>query len=84
MPPESSARKYIAKRGVANRYNVVPRTVDRWVKAKILPPPAREINTRKYWDAASLDEHDRQQTAAAGAKGQVKSIPKEKTTNPAA
>ena len=72
MPTPASAptRKYLAKRGVATRYGVVPRTIDRWVERKVLPPADRKINSRDYWDEDGLDEHDRQQTVAAGAKGQ--------------
>ena len=70
FPASASARKYIAKRGVATRYGVVPRTIDRWVEKKVLPPADLKINTRDYWDEDRLDEHDRQQTIAAGVKSQ--------------
>jgi DNA-binding transcriptional MerR regulator len=63
-------RRYITKRGVARRYDVTPRTLDRWKKTKILPPADRTVNGREYWDETGLDEHDRQLVAelAANAK----------------
>jgi hypothetical protein len=61
------ARRYITKRSVATRYNVTPRTVDRWKKAKILPPADRTVNGREYWNEGGLDEHDRQLVAELAA-----------------
>jgi hypothetical protein len=60
FPTSTPARKYIPKRSVAQRYGVTPRTVDRWKKAKILPPADRTVNGRQYWNEGGLDEHDRQ------------------------
>jgi hypothetical protein len=37
-----------------------PRTVDRWKKAKIIPPADRTVNGREYWNEGGLDDHDRQ------------------------
>jgi hypothetical protein len=66
-PVEIANRKFISKRTVAERYNVVPRTVDRWIEAKILPPSDLQINKRHYWDEAALDRHDRASTTERGA-----------------
>ena len=70
IPTSAPARRYITKRGVATRYSVTPRTVDRWKKAKIIPPADRTVNGRQYWNEGGLDEHDRQLVAelAAAAK----------------
>jgi hypothetical protein len=75
--PEVTGRKFTAKRGVANRYGVVPRTIDRWVAAEVFPPADRKINTRDYWDEATLEAHDRAQTVATatGRKGEPKAPP---------
>jgi hypothetical protein len=68
--PEVTGRKFSNKRALAIRYGVVPRTIDRWVKAKILPPPDLTINNRDYWYDARIDAHDHASTAArAAAKG---------------
>ena len=61
--PELTGRKFAPKTAVATRYTVSTKTVDRWVKRGILPPPALAINNRKYWDEAALDERDRGRAA---------------------
>ena len=63
FPASAPVRKYIPKRSVAQRYGVTPRTVDRWKKAKILPPADRTVNGRQYWNEGGLDDHDRQLVA---------------------
>jgi hypothetical protein len=80
-PAAASARKYIAKRGVATRYGVVPRTIDRWVEKQILPPADRTINTRQYWSEDGLDAHDRAQTVAAGAGKGTKRQPDDQSAH---
>jgi DNA-binding transcriptional MerR regulator len=40
------------------RYNVVDRTIDRWVESGILPPPL-VINKRRYWDEEELEQRER-------------------------
>ena len=67
IPTSAPARRYITKRGVATRYNVTPRTVDRWKKAKILPPADLTVNGREYWNEGGLDDHDRQLVAELAA-----------------
>lgn len=67
-PPSTSSRKFIGKSKLAVRYDdVTVRTIDRWLEAKILPPPDLVRNGRPFWDEARLDEHDRR-TVAVGAK----------------
>jgi hypothetical protein len=61
------ARQYLSKRGVATRYNVTRRTVDRWKGKKIIPPADLTINGREYWNEGGLDEHDRQLVAELAA-----------------
>ena len=57
------ARKLTA-RALQERYGVVDRTLDRWVKAGILPEPMR-INHRRYWDEAQVEERDRARSERA-------------------
>lgn len=58
-----SQKRFIDKRAVGRRYGGRhPRTVDRWVKGKVIPPPDQVINDRPYWDEDNLDAHDRQRT----------------------
>jgi hypothetical protein len=64
----SRKRKYLAKRTVAVRYDVTPRTIDRWTKARTFPASDIIINGRHYWIEQHLDQHDRRRTVehAAG------------------
>ncbi len=56
-------KRLIGSRAVGTRYGITQRTVDRWVKAQVLPPPDRKIRNRRYWDEAGLDRHDRRAVA---------------------
>jgi predicted site-specific integrase-resolvase len=59
------SKKLMRKRAVAERYGVrALRTIERWTRGGVLPPPDQVINGRPYWDEATLDAHDRQQTIA--------------------
>jgi len=50
-PPKPKKQKRLeSQRAFAERHGVSPRTIDRWVKAGILPAPTAVIRTRKYWD----------------------------------
>lgn len=59
--------RLVPARGVAIRYGVSLRTLDRWLKRKVIPPPDRIINDRRYWYLESLETADRQHTLNAGA-----------------
>jgi hypothetical protein len=62
-------KKFLGKRAVSARYgNRHPRTIERWVRAGVLPQPDQIIRGRWYWDEATLDKHDRRQTVAAAAE----------------
>jgi hypothetical protein len=56
-------RKLIT-RGLTYRFNVVDRTIYRWVEAGILPRPTY-INNRKYWEEDEVIEADRALRAAS-------------------
>ena len=57
-------KSMLPKRLVAARYNVVPRTVERWIDAGIMPHP-EYINKRTYWDEHTLDAWDAARKSAA-------------------
>ena len=59
--------RLIGARGVADRYGISLRSVDRWLARKVIPSPDRVINSRRYWLLSSLDAADRQHTASAAA-----------------
>jgi hypothetical protein len=56
----STSRSYVPKRGVAERYGVSTRSVDRWRNDPSVgfPAPAMQINERCYWAAEDLDAFD--------------------------
>jgi hypothetical protein len=59
QPACTEPRRRLPTAAVAQRYNVVPRTIDRWAKAPELDFPAAEvINRRRYWDEDALDAWD--------------------------
>jgi hypothetical protein len=63
------AKQYRRKAEVAGRYRVTPRTVDRMVGDKRLPPPVYLGGGRiPLWDEEQLDEADRAATAAPRSK----------------
>jgi hypothetical protein len=56
-------RKYLRKRGVAERYSCHERSVERMVKDGRIPPPKYLPNSRiPLWDEEGLDENDRRAT----------------------
>jgi predicted DNA-binding transcriptional regulator AlpA len=60
----SSSKKYLRKKRVADRYGVVERTVDRWVELNRLPKPVYLPGSRiPLFAEDELDEHDRRATA---------------------
>jgi hypothetical protein len=69
--PEITGKKYSGKRAVGERYGGrSPRTIDRWVKAGILPPPDLYMGRHPLWADETLNQHDRQAVIArAAAKG---------------
>jgi DNA-binding transcriptional MerR regulator len=63
MSTPQSTKRLLPTRQVGARYGVTPRTVDRWKRRKMLPPPDLTINNRHYWYEDGLDQHDRQLVA---------------------
>jgi hypothetical protein len=50
--------KLLPTRAVMRRYDIVDRTVARWIEAGILPEPIR-IRGRKYWPESALVKLER-------------------------
>jgi hypothetical protein len=61
MKTSRKLKKLLRKRQVCERYgNVTPRTIERKVKDKTLPPPIYPFNNKiPFWDEDELDDHDR-------------------------
>jgi predicted DNA-binding transcriptional regulator AlpA len=53
----------LTTRALCQRYDVVDRTIDRWVATGILPKPLY-INNRRYWDEAEVEQHERDRMGA--------------------
>jgi hypothetical protein len=64
MPPiKQLPRKYLRKAGVAERYAVDVRTVDRMAKDRRIPPPKYLPGSRiPLWAEDELDKSDRRAT----------------------
>jgi hypothetical protein len=62
--PKKKSKQRLTHSAFAALRGVSGRTIDRWVAAKILPPP-EYVNGRKYWDP---DVEPRQDAAAAAAE----------------
>ena len=58
------SKKYLRKRGVAARYDVVERTIERMVEDGRIPFPVYLPGSRiPLWDIEGLDANDRRATA---------------------
>jgi hypothetical protein len=65
------AKHYLRKAGVAARYGVNVRSIDRWVELKKIPTPIYLSGSRlPLWDVDALDANDRE----AAARGRVASF----------
>lgn len=65
-----SVRK-ITSRVLCERYDVVTRTIDRWVEAGILPEP-EYINSIRYWDQDEVEERERERRRLPSEERQAK------------
>jgi len=57
--------RMLTKRLIAQRYDIVDRTADRWLKNKILPESDERINGRLYWREDKLEQHERARMKAS-------------------
>lgn len=59
-------RQLLSARRVADRYSIHIRSLSRWIKRKVIPPPDGIICERRYWYSDNLDAADRRRTLEAG------------------
>lgn len=51
--------RHVSTREVAERYNVVPRTIERWLtRPELKFPQPVVINKRRYWSLRALRKYD--------------------------
>ena len=49
---------------LSKRYDRTPRTINRWKREKILPPPDGAINGRDYWYPETIEANERERFGA--------------------
>ena len=49
---------------LARRYRVDPRTITRWQKSGVLPPPDLRINGLPYWNEETIAANEREKLSA--------------------
>ena len=49
---------------LATRYDVDPRTINRWRKAGVLPEPDLDINKMPYWAEETIIANEREKLSA--------------------
>jgi hypothetical protein len=59
MPAQTQIVRYFSKRQLANRYNVCPRSIERWVQNKKFPPGVQLPNGHWAWPDVVVEEHER-------------------------
>ena len=73
---EKVKARRLPTRALCARYDVVDRTIDRWLARELLPPPII-INGRRYWDEAELEKFERarmgQPLPASATRGRFRS-----------
>jgi hypothetical protein len=64
----TSHGRLLGRRAVGQRYGgKSSRTVERWKKRRVIPPPDLMILNREYWYEDTLERHDRQLVAERAA-----------------
>jgi predicted site-specific integrase-resolvase len=58
LEDNSKPKRRLRTRSLCERYDIVGRTVDRWVEQGILPPPMK-INGRRFWDEDEIEQRER-------------------------
>jgi hypothetical protein len=62
-------KQYHQKPGLAERYRVTTRSIDRWVEKKVFPSPdIRLPNGRPAWSDETIERHEQQAVAIAAAQ----------------
>jgi hypothetical protein len=64
MTPSTRPKSLLPSRAVGERYGGKhTRTISRWWRAGVIPPPDAVVHGRPYWAEETLDRHDRERAA---------------------
>jgi DNA-binding transcriptional MerR regulator len=72
------SKKLLPTRALCERYDIVDRTIDRWVEQGILPAPTI-INNRRYWPEDEIEKRERAGMHPAGGRAAACNRPKPPT-----
>jgi hypothetical protein len=64
MHSKPNIRRKLRATDLAARYGADPRTIYRWRKAGVLPPPDFIINNAPFWDEESIEVNERERLSA--------------------
>ncbi len=56
---DTQPKRLLRNTDLINRYGKTQRTLDRWKRDKILPPPDLVINGAPYWHEATIEANER-------------------------
>jgi len=62
---DTQPRRLLRNTDLLNRYGKTQRTIDRWKRDKILPPPDLVINGAPYWHEATIVANERTRFSGA-------------------
>lgn len=62
---QSQIQFWFSQRTLAERYDVTPRTIQRWVKSGKLPPPTPLPSGRPGWGNTIIEANERARMCAA-------------------
>jgi hypothetical protein len=61
---EQSNKQLLRDAHLSERYSRSPRTINRWKREKILPPPDVTINGLDYWYPETIEANERERLSA--------------------
>jgi hypothetical protein len=78
---QKATKVWLTTKQVADRYQVVPRTIDRWEEDTTLNfPVALDINGRKYRSLEQLEQWERERLQSSQAGGNRGTSPKKQAS----
>ena len=75
MTEQPAGRKCLSRRHLVARYGRGGRTIRRWIKDGILPPPDFTISGYEYWYEETIEAADRNRSVDTGERVQTANLP---------